>query len=121
MKLKFGNLPKNKNEIALDENTLQLMGIKPKLGITIPMDLNISLLNDTEQPYGYKTNFKLSGILENDYTGYASGIVNSVVGKGTSENLLPKRYALSSLDFKIKQQNKFQEIVNQLAKSQYFS
>ncbi|UDN62399.1 ABC transporter permease [Clostridioides sp. ES-W-0016-02] len=116
MKLKFGNLPKNKNEIALDENTLQLMGIKPKLGITIPMDLNISLLNDTEQPYGYKTNFKLSGILENDYTGYASGIVNSVVGKGTSENLLPKRYALSSLDFKIKQQNKFQEIVNQLAK-----
>ena len=116
MKLKSGNLPKDKNEIALDENTLKLMGIKPRLGVTIPMNLDISLLNDTIPPYNYTANFKLSGILEDDYTGYVSGIVNGIVGKGTSENLLPKRYILSSLDFKIKQQEKFQEIVNQLAK-----
>ncbi|HBG2462659.1 TPA: ABC transporter permease [Clostridioides difficile] len=116
MKLKSGNLPKDKNEIALDENTLKLMGIKPRLGVTIPMNLDISLLNDTIPPYNYTANFKLSGILEDDYTGYVSGIVNGIVGKGASENLLPKRYILSSLDFKIKQQEKFQEIVNQLAK-----
>ncbi|HBF2210706.1 ABC transporter permease [Clostridioides difficile] len=116
MKLKSGHLPKDKNEIALDENTLNLMGIKPRLGVTIPMNLDISLLNDTIPPYNYTANFKLSGILEDDYTGYVSGIVNGIVGKGTSENLLPKRYILSSLDFKIKQQEKFQEIVNQLAK-----
>ncbi|MDX5686935.1 FtsX-like permease family protein [Clostridioides difficile] len=116
MKLKSGHLPKDKNEIALDENTLKLMGIKPRLGVTIPMNLDISLLNDTIPPYNYTANFKLSGILEDDYTGYVSGIVNGIVGKGTSENLLPKRYLLSSLDFKIKQQEKFQEIVNQLAK-----
>lgn len=116
MKLKSGHLPKDKNEIALDENTLKLMGIKPRLGVTIPMNLDISLLNDTIPPYNYTANFKLSGILEDDYTGYVSGIVNGIVGKGTSENLLPKRYILSSLDFKIKQQEKFQEIVNQLAK-----
>ncbi|HBG8548447.1 TPA: ABC transporter permease [Clostridioides difficile] len=116
MKLKSGNLPKDKNEIALDENTLKLMGIKPRLGVTIPMNLDISLLNDTIPPYNYTASFKLSGILEDDYTGYVSGIVNGIVGKGTSENLLPKRYILSSLDFKIKQQEKFQEIVNQLAK-----
>ncbi|HBG2141178.1 TPA: ABC transporter permease [Clostridioides difficile] len=116
MKLKSGHLPKDKNEIALDENTLELMGIKPRLGVTIPMNLDISLLNDTIPPYNYTANFKLSGILEDDYTGYVSGIVNGIVGKGTSENLLPKRYILSSLDFKIKQQEKFQEIVNQLAK-----
>ncbi|PBF76346.1 ABC transporter permease [Clostridioides difficile] len=116
MKLKSGHLPKDKNEIALDENTLKLMGIKPRLGVTIPMNLDISLLNDTIPPYNYTANFKLSGILEDDYTGYVSGIVNGIVGKGTSENLLPKRYTLSSLDFKIKQQEKFQEIVNQLAK-----
>lgn len=116
MKLKSGHLPKDKNEIALDENTLKLMGIKPRLGVTIPMNLDISLLNDTIPPYNYTASFKLSGILEDDYTGYVSGIVNGIVGKGTSENLLPKRYILSSLDFKIKQQEKFQEIVNQLAK-----
>ncbi|HBF9371681.1 TPA: ABC transporter permease [Clostridioides difficile] len=116
MKLKSGHLPKDKNEIALDENTLKLMGIKPRLGVTIPMNLDISLLNDTIPPYNYTANFKLSGILEDDYTGYVSGIVNGIVGKGTSENLLSKRYILSSLDFKIKQQEKFQEIVNQLAK-----
>ncbi|MDB1117118.1 FtsX-like permease family protein [Clostridioides difficile] len=116
MKLKSGHLPKDKNEIALDENTLKLMGIKPRLVVTIPMNLDISLLNDTIPPYNYTANFKLSGILEDDYTGYVSGIVNGIVGKGTSENLLPKRYILSSLDFKIKQQEKFQEIVNQLAK-----
>lgn len=116
MKLKSGNLPKNENEIALDENTLKLMGIKPKLGMTIPMNLDISLLKDTIPAYNYTANFKLSGILEDDYTGYASGTVNGIVGKGTSENFLPKRYTLSSLDFKIKQQDKFQEIVNQLAK-----
>ncbi|AXU48802.1 ABC transporter permease [Clostridioides difficile] len=116
MKLKSGNLPKDKNEIALDENTLKLMGIKPRLGVTIPMNLDISLLNDTIPPYNYTASFKLSGILEDDYTGYVSGIVNGIVGKGASENLLPKRYILSSLDFKIKQQEKFQEIVNQLAK-----
>ncbi|HBF8525497.1 TPA: ABC transporter permease [Clostridioides difficile] len=116
MKLKSGHLPKDKNEIALDENTLKLMGIKTRLGVTIPMNLDISLLNDTIPPYNYTANFKLSGILEDDYTGYVSGIVNGIVGKGTSENLLPKRYILSSLDFKIKQQEKFQEIVNQLAK-----
>lgn len=116
MKLKSGNLPKNKNEIALDENTIKLMGIKPKLGMTIPMNLDISLLKDTIPAYNYTANFKLSGILEDDYTGYASGTVNGIVGKGISENFLPKRYALSSLDFKIKQKDKFQEIVNQLAK-----
>ncbi|HCQ5655161.1 TPA: ABC transporter permease [Clostridioides difficile] len=116
MKLKSGHLPKDKNEIALDENTLKLIGIKPRLGVTIPMNLDISLLNDTIPPYNYTANFKLSGILEDDYTGYVSGIVNGIVGKGASENLLPKRYILSSLDFKIKQQEKFQEIVNQLAK-----
>ncbi|EGT2202957.1 ABC transporter permease [Clostridioides difficile] len=116
MKLKSGNLPKDKNEIVLDENTLKLMGIKPRLGVTIPMNLDISLLNDTIPPYNYTANFKLSGILEDDYTGYVSGIVNGIVGKGASENLLPKRYILSSLDFKIKQQEKFQEIVNQLTK-----
>ncbi|VIG18237.1 ABC transporter permease [Clostridioides difficile] len=116
MKLKSGHLPKDKNEIALDENTLKLIGIKPRLGVTIPMNLDISLLNDTIPPYNYTANFKLSGILEDDYTGYVSGIVNGIVGRGASENLLPKRYILSSLDFKIKQQEKFQEIVNQLAK-----
>lgn len=116
-KLKSGNLPKNDNEIALDENTLKLMGIKPKLGMTVPMNLDISLLKDTIPAYNYTANFKLSGILEDDYTGYASGIVNGIVGKGTSENFLPKRYALSSLDFKVKQQDEFQEIVNQLAKN----
>lgn len=83
MKLKSGNLPKDKNEIALDENTLKLMGIKPRLGVTIPMNLDISLLNDTIPPYNYTASFKLSGILEDDYTGYVSGIVNGIVGKGT--------------------------------------
>lgn len=53
MKLKSGHLPKDKNEIALDENTLKLIGIKPRLGVTIPMNLDISLLNDTIPPYNY--------------------------------------------------------------------
>lgn len=102
MKLKFGYLFKDKNEIVLDENILKFMGIKLRLGVIIFMNLDILFLNDIILLYNYIVNFKLSGILEDDYIGYVSGIVNGIVGKGILENLLFKRYILFFLDFKIK-------------------
>ena len=114
--LKSGRLPQAANEIALSEDTLKLLGFSGDIGDTITLDLSISLLRDTEIPYEYQAEFELCGILENNYLGYSSGIVNGIVGQGSAEKLLSEKYLIYSTDFRTTDTHNFQQTVDDLAK-----
>jgi len=114
-KVQSGRLPQAANEIAMDENMLKLLGITPNIGDKIILDLNASLLNDSEQPFGFNAEFILTGILENDYAGYSSGIINAIAGQGTADALLPDKYNLTSVDFKMSDLSGFQGKIDGLA------
>lgn len=114
--LKSGRLPKAANEISLSEDTLKLLGFSGDIGDTITLDLSISLLRDTEIPYEYQAEFELCGILENNYLGYSSGIVNGIVGQGSAKKLLPEKYLVYSTDFRMIDKHNFQQNVDDLAK-----
>ena len=77
--------------------------------------MSISLLRDTEIPYEYRTEFELCGILENNYLGYSSGIVNGIVGQGSAK-ILPERYLVYSTDLRTIDKHNFQQTVDDLAK-----
>lgn len=115
-KIKEGSLPKNAGEIALPEDALKLLGFKGKIGDKIILDLSISLLKDTEQAYQYQAEFILTGILESNYMGYVSNLVQGIAGKGSATEVLPKRYQLYSTDIRTAKKADFQELVNELAK-----
>ncbi|MCH1981884.1 ABC transporter permease [Ruminococcus sp. OA3] len=110
-----GRLPTSAYEIALPENALPYIDENLTVGDRITLNLSISLMKDTKPPYEYSADFTVSGILKSNYTGYATGIVNAVVGKGTSQSLLPARYHLYSTDFKTRSIDNFQTLVDQLA------
>lgn len=111
-KIKRGRLPETPSEIAINENTLKLMGINPNIGDKMPLDLSASLLKGTEPPFTFSAEYTLSGILESDYLGYANGIVTAIAGPGTVTNLLPDKYNLASVDFKVNDLKGFQAIIN---------
>ncbi len=114
--LKSGRLPQTANEIALSEDTLKLLDFSGDIGDIISLDLSISLLRDTEIPYEYRTEFELCGILENNYLGYSSGIVNGIVGQGSAKKILPERYLVYSTDLRTIDKHNFQQTVDDLAK-----
>ncbi|MDT3700830.1 MAG: FtsX-like permease family protein [Thermincola sp.] len=113
-KVQSGRLPRAAHEIAMDENTLKILGITPGIGDKITLDLNASLLNDSEQPFSYSAEFILTGILESDYAGYSSGIITAIAGQGTAAALLPDKYNLTSVDFKLNDLSNFQSKIDQL-------
>ena len=57
----------------------------------------------------------MTGILENSYLGYATGVVDGIAGNGTAESVLPDEYLLYSTDFKTHSKQDFQSIVCDLA------
>lgn len=114
-KVKKGRLPKAPREIAIDENTLKLMGINPDIGDKIPLELSASLLKGTEPPFNFSSEYTLSGILESDYLGYANGIVTAIAGPETVTNLLPDKYKFASVDFKLDDLRNFQSKINNTA------
>ena len=57
-----GRLPEAVGEIALPRDVLDMLGFQGKLGDTISLDLNISLLHDTDARYDYSHSFVLTGI-----------------------------------------------------------
>jgi len=114
-KIQSGRLPQAAHEIAMDENTLRLFGITPSIGDKISLDLNISLLNDSEQPFSFRTTFELTGVLKSNYIGYSSGIVTAIAGRGTVTALLPHKYNLTSVDFKLSDMTNFQNKIDALA------
>lgn len=114
-KVKGGRLPETPSEIAIDENTLKLMGINPNIGDKILLDLSASLLKGTEPPFDFSSEYILSGILESDYLGYVSGIVTAIAGPGAVDDLLPDKYNFASVDFKVDNLRDFQSKINSMA------
>lgn len=115
--VKEGRLPESANEIALPEDSLQYLGLNTVIGDTLSLDLATSVMDSSLPEMNFSADFVLTGILENSYLGYASGIIQGVVGDGTSEKLLPEEYLLYSTDFKTHSKQAFQSIVYDLAKS----
>lgn len=114
--IKEGRLPSAPGEIALPEDALKYLGFEGKIGDVIPLTVSVSLLIDDQIPYEFQADFVLTGILENNYTGYVSGSTTGIVGKGTASELLPERYYVYSTDCKIKDIKQFQPIVDDIAK-----
>ncbi|MCM1121731.1 MAG: ABC transporter permease [Eubacterium sp.] len=110
-----GRLPESEGEIALPEDAIKYMGIEGEIGEKITLPLTINLLIDDRPDYAYTADFILTGILESDYLGYATGIVTGIVGEGTAQSILPERYMRYSTDFKTVSTKEFQEVVDDLA------
>lgn len=113
--LENGRLPKKAGEVALPQDVLDSLGFQGTLGNTIPLDLHISLLRDTESGYEYSHDFILTGILKSNYISYVSGTVLGIVGEGTAEKVLPDKYLLYSVDIRTKNKRSFQNVVDKLA------
>lgn len=113
--IKEGRLPKEANEIALSADTLQYLGMDAAVGDTISLDLRTSVMDGSLPEFTYSADFVLTGILENSYIGYSSGIVDGIAGNGTAKKLLPERYLLYSTDFKTYDRQNFQHILYELA------
>lgn len=113
-RVKEGRLPVRKGEIALSGDTLKYLGFEEKLGEQITLPLKAGLLIDDQPKYAYTADFVLTGILENDYLGYATGILDGIVGEGTAKSLLPERYLRYSTDFKTTGRKEFQAVTEEL-------
>lgn len=115
--LESGRLPEKAGEIALPQDALNMLGFQGKLGDTISLDIDVSLLRDTDFGYEYSHNFILTGILKANYIGYVSGIVTSIVGTGTAEKLLPEKYLLYSVDIRTADKRTFQTTIDDLVET----
>lgn len=113
--IKEGRLPASSGEIALSEDAVKYLGIEGNIGDSITISLAASLLIDDQPGYEYTADFILTGILESSYLGYATGIVDGIVGEGTAQSLLPERYMSYSTDFKTVSAKEFQSVVDDLA------
>lgn len=116
-KLREGQMPKAPLEIALPENSLPYFDREIHVGDTVTLQAEISPMDGSLPAYEYSADFLVCGILESNYMGYSTGIVDAVLGEGTAPALLPKDYLLYSTDFKVKDRARFQAAVDDLAKS----
>lgn len=114
-KVKEGRLPEKENEIALPEDALAYLGLNASVGDTVSLNLNARLMDGSIPSYDYSGNFTLTAILESDYLGYSTGIVDGIAGNGTAEKLLPEEYLRYSTDFKTYSKADFQKIIDDLA------
>lgn len=113
--LKEGRLPAAPLEIALPENALQYFDSKIHVGDKITLPAEISLMSGALPAYGYSAGYTVCGILEGNYIGYSSGMLDAVAGEGTAAALLPRDFLLYSVDFKTKDTAQFQSVINGLA------
>lgn len=91
--LKEGRLPRAPLEIALPEDALQYLGLSGGVGGSLTLSLSKALRHGiAASAYEYTAHFTLVGITESSYLGYASGLVQGIVGPGTAEALLPESY-----------------------------
>ncbi len=116
-KVKEGRLPEHPNEIALPEDALRYLGKEIAVGDTFSLDLSINVMDGSLPGYTYSADFRLTGILESSYIGYATGTVEGIVGNGTAQGLLPQEYFFCATDFKTHDKKAFQNIVDNLADS----
>lgn len=114
-KVKEGRLPEHPGEIALPGDALGYLGLNPSVGDVVTLSLSAGDMAGLMQPFDYSADFTLSGILENDYLGYSTGMISGIVGSGTAATLLPPAYRLWSVDFKTKEKAGFQGVIDELA------
>lgn len=114
-KVKEGKLPKHPGEIALPEDALHYLGKDIAVGDTISLDISAGVMDGSIPEYEFSADFRLTGILESNFVGYAAKSVLGIVGNGTAESLLPKDYFFYTTDFKTYNKKDFQNIVNDLA------
>lgn len=113
-KIKEGRLPTAPLEIALPENALQYLDQMIHVGDKITLRAQVSFMRGAIPAYEYSAEFTVCGILESNYIGYSSGTLEALSGEGTASLLLPKEYLLYSTDFKTKDTEQFQKIVDEL-------
>ncbi len=113
-KVKKGHLPIAPNEIALPEDVLKYFPEEIKVGSSISLNLAFSRLDGSDS-YDYSAQFTVSGILEANYAGYATGTVMAVTGAGSAERVLPDQYRLYSTAFKVQDTRHFQDTIDDLA------
>lgn len=114
-KLKEGRLPEAPMEIALPEDVLGYLGFTGKLGDTLTLSLSKALRHGImTQSYDFTADFTLVGITESNYMGYAAGTVNSIVGPGTAEALLPEAYFYYNVDIRVADKATFQATMDDL-------
>lgn len=116
-RVKKGRLPERPLEIALPEDALQLLGASGEIGDTVSLKLSLSLLHDDQLPWEYTQDFLLTGILENNYLGYASGTVSGIAGEKTAERILPEKYQLYAADLRLRSLDDFQGQIESLGES----
>lgn len=116
-RIKEGCLPGEAGEIALTEDALHYLGRDIAIGDTLSLKLQVGVMDGSLPEYAYSADFILTGILESSYYGYATGMVEGIVGMGTAQMLLPEEYLLYSTDFKTHSKQDFQDIVRELAAS----
>lgn len=114
-KVKEGRLPERENEIALPEGALNYLGLNASVGDTISFDLTARVMDGSIPAYGYSADFTLTAVLEDNYLGYSTGIVDGVAGNGTAEKIFPDQYLRYSTDFKTWSKTDFQKTVDDLA------
>lgn len=117
LQVESGRLPETAGEIALPQDVLDMLGFQGKLGDTISLNFNISLLRDTDAGYDYSHEFILTGILKANYMGYVSGTVMGIVGAGTAETVLPEKYLLYSVDIRTADKKTFQSTLDDLVQT----
>ncbi len=110
-----GNLPEKENEIALPEGALTYLGLNASVGDRISLDLTARVRDGSVPSYGYSADFILTGVLEDNYLGYSTGIVDGMVGNGTAEKLLPDEYLRYATNFKTHSKTDFQKTIDDLA------
>ena len=115
LKLVEGALPRAAGEIALPRDVLTLLGYSGGPGGTLVLPLQISRIQDAAPSHSYTAEFTLTGIFESSYVGYVSRSVAGAAGPGSAAELLPERYQVYSLDLRLREPERLQETVDDLA------
>lgn len=115
-KIKEGWLPENAMEIALPEDALKFLGFHGKIGDTISISAEVAVRHGVvSNAFAYNANFILTGITENNYMDYVTGMLLGIVGEGTAQQILPESHFYYRADICTTQKRNFQNTIDDLA------
>lgn len=116
-RIKEGRMPEKAMEIALPEDVLQFLGFEGDVGDTITISASKALRHGIiNEAYDFTAEFMLTGIIENNYLGYANGMVQGVVGEGSAAEILPEDYLYYNVDIRTADRAGFQNVMDDLGK-----
>lgn len=113
--LKKGRLPEEPMEVALPENILCYLDASGEIGERISLDISKALRHGiVMETCDFTGDFKLVGIMEDNYLNYTGGIVTGIVGEGTAEMLLPESCLYYNVDIRTADKKTFQDTIDDL-------